>query len=112
MNGCEEWEELLLQYQELEPGRRQTVDLHLAVCAGCRDFLAALETIDTELAAALGEVEPAPGFDTRVRAQAGAAMRTPRPGLRDGLIEALDGIGWLSVAGILAMLAAHGRLEW
>lgn len=108
MNGCEQWEELLLHFQELEPDLRQAADLHLAVCAGCREFLETLEAMDMELAAALSGVEPAPGFDTRVQARAGSLAPSPRP----ELMEALDGIGWLSVAGILAILAAHWVPEW
>ncbi len=108
MNGCEPWEELLLQFQDLEPGLRQRVELHLAACAGCREFLETLETMDTELTAALSDVETAPGFDTRVQARAGSIAPSPRP----ELMEALDGIGWLSIAGILAILAAHWVPEW
>lgn len=108
MNGCEPWEELLLQFQDLEPGLRQRVEFHLAACAGCREFLETLEAVDMELTAALNDVETAPGFDIRVRARAGSLAPSPRP----ELIEALDGIGWLSIAGILAILAAHWVPEW
>lgn len=108
MNGCEEWEELLLQYRELEPATRRNVDVHLVTCPDCRDFLEALDAIDLELTGALSEVVPAPGFDTRVKARTGSSVRAPRP----GLIEALDGIGWLSMAGILALVTAHWAPAW
>lgn len=107
MSGCKEWEELLLQYEDLEADTRRSVDRHLAACAGCRGFLETLETIDLELTAMLRDMEPAPGFDTRVLARASAMAPT-----RLWITEALDGIGWLSIAGILTLLAAHWTAEW
>lgn len=108
MNCCLKWEETLLQYGELDADERAAADRHLARCEGCRIFWEACCAIDRELTEGLAGLEPSSGFHTRVMAHAVAANR---PGVA-WTAEVLDGIGWLSLLGILAGLIARLAPDW
>lgn len=108
MNICSEWEDLLLQYEELGPAERSRAGRHLALCPRCRAFLETLQDLDLDLTAALAEVEPTPAFRTRVLAHRPHAAVPLAPWLP----EALDGIGWFSLLALAAVLGWHFSPTW
>jgi hypothetical protein len=93
---CASFEDLLLDYRELEPAERCAVDAHLAGCADCRECLDTLAHLETGL------------YDLCAGAQVSSAFRNDvlstleRPSL---LPEVLDFIGWAGIIAALVCLA-------
>jgi predicted anti-sigma-YlaC factor YlaD len=94
--ACTQFEDLLLDYEELAGAARAEVDSHVAVCAECRAFLETLAGLDARLTAMYAGVTAPARFRGRVLA------RTPRRLSR--LPEMLDFAGWAAVAGVAAAL--------
>lgn len=89
---CASFEDLLLDYQELEPAERGAVDAHMAGCADCREYLDTLAHLETGLCDLYAGAQVSPAFRNEV------LSILERPTL---LPEVLDFIGW---AGIIAAL--------
>lgn len=99
--GCAEFQERLVEYGELSGAERCRVDIHLAECDGCREFLGALQTMDAVLAAESGNREAPAAFATAVRLRVGREIAARRPSF---IPEILDFVGWSVIVG-LTMLA-------
>jgi anti-sigma factor RsiW len=95
MTPCAQFEEHLLDYDELSLVHRAALDAHLATCSACREFRTALERADAALETSLGSVH-AP---LRVKH---AVLAQVRP---SALPEVLDGIGWIGSAAVGAVAA-------
>lgn len=94
--ACTQFEDLLLDYEELAGATREEVDRHVAVCAECRAFVETLAGLDARLTSVYAGLNAPEGFRARVLA------RTPRRLSR--LPEMLDFAGWAAVAGVAAAL--------
>jgi anti-sigma factor RsiW len=53
MSACPAFEDRLLEYDELPSTDRITVDAHLTICPGCREYLQLLGEVDAALFASL-----------------------------------------------------------
>ena len=60
MTACSAFEDRLLDYRDLAPSDRQTVDAHLAGCTDCRDYLQMLSEVDAAFSSGLRETTLAP----------------------------------------------------
>ena len=89
---CASFEDMLLDYSELEPAERCAVDTHLAGCTDCREYLDTLAHLETGLSELYAGVQVSSAFRNDV------LSTLERPSL---LPEVLDFIGW---AGIIAAL--------
>lgn len=58
--ACPEFVDLLVDYTDLDAGRRELVDSHVAVCAECAAFQSALKEVDWTLTAAFAGLEAPP----------------------------------------------------
>ena len=99
---CVAFEDRLLDYADLRASEREAVDTHTLHCADCREYLATLADLDTQLTHLLGESRHS--LDLAARALVRA--RAPRP---TAIPELLDFVGWSAVAGILSALAWRWR---
>ena len=97
--SCASFEELLLDYADLQAQEREAVDLHLTQCASCRQYFDTLLQLDVALTEQLSGVRPSELLHSRLHAV--ATSRSPRstPSL---VPELLDLIG---VAGIGLVLS-------
>jgi hypothetical protein len=94
MQPCPEFEERILEYNELPPAARAVVDGHFASCDSCLEFSRALSDVDGELERAF--------VDVRLGSIGAAVLRktqTP-PEPPSWLPEVLDFAGWTSVAAV------------
>ena len=98
--GCAEFRELLVEYAELAGAARGRADSHLAQCAGCREFLEALQTVDAALAAQFGDCETSVEFATAVRRRVGRESAMRRPSF---IPEVLDFVGWGAIVALIAL---------
>ena len=69
LGPCADYEFDLVEMREgtLEPDRTGTVRRHMAQCAWCRAYAAALDQLDAALAEALPRPALSPDFDSRLR---------------------------------------------
>lgn len=100
---CVAFEERLLDYADLGAAERQAVDVHTLHCAGCREYLATLTELDTQLTHLFGESRPSHDLAAGAFARARASKPTVIP-------ELLDFVGWSAVAVILSALAWRWRV--
>ena|SRR5437773_10259503 len=100
--ACQEFEDRLIEYADIEGEARTCVDTHLAECASCRKFLEALRVVDTELTARFAEREVsaafAPAVRRRVEREASARRLSFVP-------EVLDFVGWGAILALLGLMA-------
>jgi predicted anti-sigma-YlaC factor YlaD len=99
--SCAEFESLLLEYVELTNDTRACVDAHLTLCSGCREFLHALRTVDSQLSAEFSAVQCSPSFAPAVRRRVQAASPLARP---SPVPEFLDFVGWGAIASLVGLL--------
>jgi anti-sigma factor RsiW len=111
---CPSFEDLLLDYSELPPAARQTVNAHAAQCAACREYLETLAQLDEGLAGLYAEARTSPLFQERVISAVGAQPRLAKPTFVPEILDFVGGIGMLaaiiSVAHLLMPLPAMPRL--
>jgi len=100
--ACAEFEQLLLEYPELENGARARVDAHVAQCSGCREFLDALLVVDSQLTAEFAGQEVSASFAPAVHQRVQSAAPLARPSL---VPELLDFAGWGAIAALAGLLA-------
>lgn len=98
---CAEFEDLLVDYAELAPEARLRVDEHAGRCARCREFLAALQTVDAALTARFVERRVSDAFTAAVRERVRQAPAIRRPSL---IPEFLDFAGWGAIVALSALL--------
>jgi anti-sigma factor RsiW len=100
--ACAEFEPLLMEYAGLAGEERARVARHVAQCAGCREFLDALEAVDAALATqfARSEVYPAFAPEVRRRVRREASLRRP-----SWVPELLDGVGWIAIVTLIGLLS-------
>jgi anti-sigma factor RsiW len=101
---CAEFEDLLLDYGELDSARLQKTNAHLTVCADCRTFLKALEEVDAALADFFTGYQISPTFQRLVYQRLQGQQRLRRPSF---IPEVLDFVGWAAVLAILACFVAQ-----
>jgi hypothetical protein len=103
------------QHQELTSGQRQSVNAHLAVCADCREHLAALAALDRELAGLYQGLQPHAGFAAGVLSRTATINASHKPfGQRRPLSawpEVLDFCGWVAIVAIVALLAVTAAAQ-
>jgi predicted anti-sigma-YlaC factor YlaD len=99
---CAGFEDLLLDYTELTPEVRETVDAHLLNCEDCREYLEAAVQLDADLADLYSSAQPAPAFVGAVLSRVGEEARLAKP---SWLPEALDFVGWTAIIAALACLS-------
>ncbi len=99
---CGEFEQLLVDYAELDSEDRLRVDAHVAACAGCREFFEALRAVDAALTAQFAGREVTAAFapSVRRRIRGGTSVRRPT-----WVPEILDFVGWGAIVALIAMLA-------
>jgi hypothetical protein len=98
---CGNFEELLLTYRELEGDDLILTDAHVASCAGCRDFLKALEELDEALTSELSQTRVSPFFQESVLKRVQPVPPIEKP---SWIPEVLDFAGWSAVLAIAACL--------
>ena len=100
---CEDWQELILEREQLQPAEQAELDQHLSSCTGCRLWAKALAEIEATLTEQLrAELNP-----SLLRPRILRAVGRERSWI-DGMPELLDALGW-SALGVLAMA---GLLLW
>jgi len=97
--ACAKFEDLLLGYAELSDAERVRADGHVAGCTACKEFLEALQAVDTNLTAQYSHRVLDANFDHALRRRIRQEIPRQRPSL---VPELLDFIGW---AGIVALIA-------
>jgi anti-sigma factor RsiW len=116
--ACAEFEDRLLEYAVLPEAERRSVDAHVAGCAGCREFLDALASVDRELTAHFSGREVSANFNQAVTARVRRETAHRRPSL---VPEVLDFVGWGAIVTLIAlfiywltpqMAAASGNAIW
>jgi predicted anti-sigma-YlaC factor YlaD len=100
---CEEWQELILEREQLEPGEQRDLGRHLSSCNDCRVWAEALTEMEANLTAQL-QVELHPSALIRRISRAVARERN----WTKGVPELLEALGWNA----LAVLAMAGLLLW
>jgi hypothetical protein len=100
--ACGEFQDLLVEYGELSGDRRARVDAHVTHCAGCREFLEALHTVDVALAARFGRREVSTALAPAVRRRVSREAALQRPSF---IPELLDFVGWTAIVTLIALLA-------
>jgi len=98
---CAEFEAKLIDHANLPDADRRLVSEHVAACAGCREYLAALESMDRQLEAHFSGITAPDRLRTSVFASAEAPSRIP---------ELLDGAGWIAILGIAVAIGWYERL--
>src|SRR5713226_9517082 len=95
---CAEFEDRLLDYDNLRDHERLPVEAHLERCQECRAFLEAVHSVDTALKEALGNLRVSPSFQPAAldRACREAPLRKP-----SFVPEILDFVGWAAVVAIV-----------
>src|SRR2546428_8075036 len=102
--ACAEFEDRLLDYDELESESLQVTDAHLAVCTDCSVFLQALKEVDASLVNLFAGCNVSPTFRASVigRLKSLRGSRRPSP-----IPEVLDFIGWAAVFAIVVWLVVQ-----
>jgi anti-sigma factor RsiW len=100
--ACPEFEDLILDYCDgaASPADSAILEAHIAVCAGCRWYLAAQQELDLRLAKSLPRPALSPQFTAHLAARiaiAGGRNQRRHSQFRS-LPRILDGIGYLSMA--------------
>ena len=93
--ACPDFEERLVDYDELSSIERAAVDAHVAGCAECSQFFSVLREMDAALTAAFADRQVSPVLAARVR------QELRRPSI---IPEILDGAGWAAVIAIVLWL--------
>jgi hypothetical protein len=101
MSPCPEHESQILEYAELAAPVRTSLDVHLATCPDCSQFLSVLNEVDNVLTRALpSRLEMDQAVTARV------LHLTDRLPVKPSLWpELLDMVGWASVIVILFVVA-------
>lgn len=100
---CEDWQEMILEREQLEPGKHRQLAEHLSICASCRVWEKALTEIEATLAAQLrAELNPSL-LGTRISRAVARERRWV-----NGVPELLDALGWSA----LGIMAIAGMLLW
>jgi hypothetical protein len=100
--ACAEFEDRLIEYTGIEGEARACVDVHLAECAGCRQFLEALHVVDTELTARFSGCEVSTAFAAAVRQRVEREASARRLSF---VPEILDFVGWGAIVALLGLMA-------
>ena len=100
---CEDWQELILEREQLEPDQQRELGQHLSSCDGCRFWAKALTETETTLTAQLrAELNPS-ALGPRISRAVARERRW-----MNGVPELLDTLGWSA----LWILAMAGLLLW
>ncbi len=100
--ACDQFQDLILEYCEgaISPDDRKRVESHIAMCGGCRAFLAGQQELDARLARAIVPPKLSASFERRVLAE----IKSRPEGLRfRDFVEVLD---WIAYSG-LALAAIY-----
>jgi len=100
--ACPEFEDRLIEYAGLEGEARVCVDTHLDECAGCRQFLEALQIVDAQLTARFAGREVSAAFGPAVRRQVEREASARRLSF---VPEILDFVGWGAIVAVLGVMA-------
>ena len=100
--ACAEFEELLIDYQDLPFPERTRVDAHLAGCADCREYMSILRQLERDLTAQYSGVTARSELQTRIHSRITAETRLARLSF---LPEILDFIGGAAIVAIVFSLA-------
>src|SRR2546428_13865304 len=101
---CAEFEDLLLDYDELDSEELQAANAHVAECVGCRAFLETLKELDVSLTNFFAGYNVSPTFRQSVIRRLESRPESPRPSF---VPEVLDFIGWAAVFAIIAWLVVQ-----
>ena len=111
MTACHAFEDRLLDYGELAPPERQTVDAHVAGCAGCREYLQTLAEVDAAFSSQLRGIALDPqrlaGIRERIALDIPVGRVTKLPEWLDFAAACAVGVfgyGLLTQTGLLAYL--------
>ena len=103
MTPCAAFEDRLIDYVDLAAADRAVVDDHVAGCSACRQFLATLQEIDTQLTADVRAIRLNPDRYAEVRRQVETTMPVARA---SHLPE------WLDFVAAVAVCAFGYTLAW
>lgn len=103
MTACPAFEDRLLDYHDLAPSDRETVDAHLAGCTDCRDYLQMLSEVDAAFSSRLGETRLASRQLAEVRERIASHIPV-------GRVTKLP--EWLDFAAACAVCAFGYGLAW
>jgi predicted anti-sigma-YlaC factor YlaD len=93
---CEDWQEVMLDREQLDPAEEEVLSQHLASCAGCRAWANALAETDALLASQL----PAQLDSAALHPRITRALRRERSWMI-GAPEMLEALGWNALAVLL-----------
>ena len=102
--ACAEFEDLLLDYDELNSEELQAANGHVAECADCRAFLETLKELDVSLTNLFAGSNVSPTFGQSVIGRLQSRPENPRPSF---VPEVLDFIGWAAVFAIIGWLVVQ-----
>jgi predicted anti-sigma-YlaC factor YlaD len=102
---CEDWQELILERERLEPDEQRELVQHLSSCMGCRAWAKALTEMETILTAQLRAEVNLSVLSPRISR---AVARERRRRWMTGVPELLEALGWSALGG----LAMAGLLLW
>jgi len=91
--ACAAFEDRLLDYHEMAAAERAALDVHLAECAACREYLEVLAALDAGLTDLYA--------GARVSAEFRNAMAGLTPQKLSWIPELLDFLGWTAVIAFL-----------
>jgi|ERR1035438_6412374 predicted anti-sigma-YlaC factor YlaD len=100
---CEDWQEMILEREQLEVGKQRELAEHLSNCGGCRVWVKALTEIEARLTVQLrAELNPSV-LGPRISRAVARERRW-----MNGVPELLDALGWSA----LGIVAISGLLLW
>ena len=100
---CEDWQEMILEREQLGPGKQRELAEHLSNCGSCRVWEKTLTEIEATLTAQLrAELNP-----SLLGPRIWRAVARERRWM-NGVPELLDALGWSA----LGIMAISGLLLW
>ena len=108
---CENWQDFILDREQLNDAQRQELDQHLSICANCKVWAMALAGVDAQAIALFqAEVNPVACQERVLRTVA----RQRRQKWISAVPDLLDAIGWsaVGVLGIIGFLVWTNRASW
>ena len=94
---CAQFEDLLLDYEQLDPQQRRSIDAHVAACADCRAFLDSLADLDAACSDRFAQFRAPAGFREVVLRRIDREVPLRRPSY---VPEVLYFVGWAAVVAI------------
>jgi len=108
---CENWQDLILDGEDLNDAQRKELNRHLSICASCEAWAVALAEVDAQ-GRELFKTEINPmAFQARLL---NSLARQRRRSWMASLPDLLDVLGWSAVGllGMVALLVWTNRANW